>query len=56
LRPILITLMIRNIRSFWRRYVLVIKGSMPMVLFILVYVIFFAWLGRRLYSGTIEGV
>ena len=35
---------------------LVIKGSLPMVIFIMVYVAFFAWLGQRLFTGTVEGV
>ena len=56
IRPVLVTVLVRNIRSFWKRYILVIKGSMPMVLFILVYVMYFSWMGKRLYSGTIEGV
>mmetsp|Transcript_28572 Transcript_28572/g.35351 ORF Transcript_28572/g.35351 Transcript_28572/m.35351 type:complete len:150 (-) Transcript_28572:1401-1850(-) len=34
----------------------VIKGSLPMVIFILIYVFYFAWMGNRLFSGTIEGV
>ena len=27
-----------------------------MVIFILIYVFYFAWMGNRLFSGTIEGV
>ena len=56
IRPVLFTLTIRSVKSFWRRYLLVIKGSAPMVIFILVYVFYFAWMGSRLFSGTIEGV
>ena len=56
IRPVLFTLTIRSVKSFWRRYILVIKGSAPMVAFILVYVFYFAWMGSRLFSGTIEGV
>lgn len=56
MRPVLVTFLIRNIRSFWRRYILVIKGSLPMVLFIVVYIMYFAWMGQRMFSGTIEGV
>lgn len=50
------TLQVRSVRTFWRRYLLVIKGSFPMVVFILVYVFYFSWMGNRLFSGTIEGV
>ena len=43
-------------KSFWRRYISVITGSFPMVVFIICYVFYFAWMGNRLFSGTIEGV
>ena len=56
IRPVLMTLVIRTIRAFWGRYLIVIKGSLPMVLFIITYVFYFSWMGNRLFSGTIEGV
>jgi two pore calcium channel protein len=56
IRPVLFSLMIRSVKSFWRRYITVIVGSLPMVIFILVYVFYFAWMGNRLFAGTIEGV
>ena len=56
IRPILFTLQVRSVKSFWRRYLSVIMGSLPMVIFILVYVFYFAWMGNRLFAGTIEGV
>ena len=56
IRPVLMTLIIRTIRSFWGRYLIVIRGSLPMVLFIITYVFYFSWMGNRLFSGTIEGV
>lgn len=55
-RPILGTLLIRSIKSFWRRYLTVMYGSLPMVIFIIIYVFYFSWMGNRLFSGTIEGV
>ena len=55
-RPILFVLLVRSVKQFWRRYISVIRGSMPMVLFILMFVFYFAWMGNRLFSGTIEGV
>ena len=55
-RPVLVTLQVRSVRTFWRRYLLVIRGSLPMVFFILVYVFYFSWMGNRLFAGTIEGV
>ena len=56
LRPVLFVLSIRSVKQFWRRYMTVIRGSLPMVIFILIYVFYFAWMGNRLFSGTIEGV
>lgn len=56
IRPLLFTLQVRTVKSFWRRYLSVIKGSLPMVIFIMIYVFYFAWMGNRLFAGTIEGV
>lgn len=56
MRPILFVLSIRSVQQFWRRYISVIRGSLPMVIFILLFVFYFAWMGNRLFSGTIEGV
>ena len=56
IRPFLFTLQVRSVKSFWRRYLSVIKGSLPMVIFIAIYVFYFAWMGNRLFAGTIEGV
>ena len=48
--------MTRLIREYWIRYLLVMKDSMPMVLFIMVYILYFSWMGERIFSGTLEGV
>ena len=56
IRPLLFTITLRGIRTFWGRYLQVIYGSLPMVIFIMVFVYYFSWMGSRLYSGTIEGV
>ena len=56
IRPVLFTLQVRSVKSFWRRYISVIHGSLPMVIFIMIYVFYFAWMGNRLFAGTIEGV
>ena len=55
-RPVLITISIRALRQYWRRYLLVMKGTGPFAIFILVFVFYYAWMGNRLFSGTIEGV
>jgi two pore calcium channel protein len=56
IRPIYMIVTIRLIRDYWERYLLVMTDSMPMVLFILVYMLYFSWMGQRLFSGTLEGV
>lgn len=56
IRPVLFTITLRSIRTFWLRYLKVIYGSLPMVTFIMVFVYYYSWVGSRLYSGTIEGV
>lgn len=56
IRPIYIIISIRLLRDYWHRYILVTLDSGPMVLFILVYMLYFSWMGQRLFSGTLEGV
>jgi len=56
IRPVIFTLGVRSVKSFWRRYLIVIMGSLPMFIFIMCYVFYFAWMGNRLFAGTIEGV
>lgn len=56
IRPLLFTLSVRSVKSFWRRYLSVMNGSLSMVVFIGIYVFYFAWMGNRLFAGTIEGV
>ena len=54
-RPFYLIVQTRLLREYWNRYILVIKDSMPMVLFILAYMLYFSWMGQRLFSGSIEG-
>ena len=56
IRPIYMVSTIRIIREYWKRYWLVMCDSTPMVLFIIVYILYFSWMGQRLFSGTLEGV
>jgi two pore calcium channel protein, plant len=32
------------------------KGTGPLAIFIIVFVFYYAWMGNRLFSGTIEGI
>lgn len=56
IRPFYMVVTIRLLREYWNRYLLVMLDSMPMVLFILVYILYFSWMLQRWFSGTLEGV
>jgi len=56
LRPIFVLAIMREIRNFSLRYLKVMSGSFPMVVFILLFVMYFSWVGQRMFSDTIEGV
>ena len=45
IRPIFLIVSIRLLRDYLKRYFLVIKDTTPMVLFIVVYILYFAWMG-----------
>ena len=45
IRPVYLIVTIRLIRDYWERYLLVMTDSMPMVLFIVVYILYFSWMG-----------
>ena len=46
----------RLIREYCSRYVLVMKDTFPMMAFIVIYILYFSWMGERMFSGTLEGV
>lgn len=52
----MLVVLMRSIRSFLFRYFKVIRTSFPLVLFILGFVMFFAWMLSTLLIGQIEGV
>ena len=56
IRPIFLIISIRTVRDYIRRYALVIKDTTPMVIFIIVFILYYSWMGMRLFSGTLEGV
>jgi len=45
IRPLLLVLLVRSIRETWKRFLYVIIDSFQMVLFIAVFILYFAWLG-----------
>jgi len=56
IRPILLVLLVRSIRETWRRFGYVIIDSAHMVLFLACFILYFAWLGQRIFKGSLEGV
>ena len=55
-RPLMLVCLFRTIRQYTFRYLYVIKDSMPMVLFTLVYLCYFSWVFQKIFAGTLEGV
>ena len=45
IRPFYLVTTVSVLRDYWRKYLLVIKDSSPMVLFICVYILYFSWMG-----------
>jgi len=56
LRPIYLLFSIRMLRENCISYFFVVKDTVAMVLFIIIYIMYFAWMGQRLFSGTLEGI
>lgn len=55
-RIFLLLINVRSIRRTWLRFLLVLKDSLSMIMFIMFYVLFFALLGYRIFRGSREGV
>lgn len=55
-RIFLLLINVRSIRRTWLRFLLVLKDSFSMIMFIMFYVLFFALLGFRIFRGSVEGV
>jgi hypothetical protein len=49
LRPAIVILQQRDVRAFTARYTRVINISMPMVGLIVIYMMFFAWMGQVIF-------
>ena len=47
---------IRLLREYWMRYLRVMADAFPMVIFIVIYISYYSWIGYIIFSGTIEGV
>ena len=45
----------RSLREQWKRYAFVMYDSIEMVLFIIGFIIFYSYLGYRLFKGSLEG-
>ena len=45
IRPFFLIYNIRVIRDFWERYIEVMIDTIPMVLFLIVFILYFSWMG-----------
>ena len=55
-RPVLLTVAVRGLRLNMVRIAQVMLDTLPMVVLIISYIIYFSSMGARLYLGTPEGV
>lgn len=55
-RPFILLAQFRTLRQYMVRYVKVMFDSMPMGIFIFGYVIYYSWMGQKLFAGTLQGV
>ena len=55
LKPGILVMLNQKVRNYTRRYIFVIIGTLPMVIFIVAYVGYFAFSGVYLFAGTLEG-
>ncbi len=56
MRPVMIIVMFRVIREQIIKYLYVMRDSLPMAIFITLYIMYFSWMGNLFYKGTVQGV
>lgn len=54
-RPVMVLLLFRSLRNYFYIYIRVVKGSLPMVTFIVIYIFYFSWFGYTIFQGTLQG-
>jgi two pore calcium channel protein, plant len=47
--------MLSLLRNYWKRFLHVLRASLVMVGFIVIFVAYFSWLGQRIFDGEVEG-
>lgn len=52
-RPVIVICQFRTQRQYMARYFKVMYDSIPMSIFIFGYVIYFSWLGQKIFSGSL---
>lgn len=55
-RPFYFVFAQQTLRTTWMRFIYVMWDSAPMVIFISCYMLYFSWVGQRLFKGTPEGI
>ena len=56
IRPFYLVVSIRVLRIYCVRYLLVIKDSVPIMVFTLTFILYFSMMAQRLFQGTLQGV
>lgn len=56
MRPVMLIVLFRVLRLQIIKYLYVMRDSLPMVIFIIIYILYFSWMGKLFYSGTVQGV
>jgi len=54
-RPWILIITITFLRNYWRKYWNVMKATFTMVIVILSFVLFWAFVGMRIFAGTVQG-
>ena len=49
LKPPIIVVLVRSLRTFWKRYLQVISRTSPMTFFILVVIMYYSWMGMLIF-------
>ena len=55
-RPLFLIVTMRTLRDYLLSYFFVIRSSFPMTIILVVYIMYFAWMGQCIFGGTPEGV
>lgn len=55
IRPFIVMTLFKTLRQYLFQYLATLYDSMAMVIFIIVYVLYFSWIGQKIFTGTLQG-